>query len=417
MSIEPLKRLVSRTVRLLARLASWAWPHLRAAARTARDLAVRAVHAPALRSAVALGWSFCGRVGRVTTSAARVAAATLFIAALTLGPLLLLTKRVHAGLIGVKQAQWGGGGVAARDYAPGLRASLRGWHVWHLLDGRTHFLTFGYETDGAEFPILDLRTRDGNVVKVSVTVPYHIRPGEAHLIVSEGLKTSYASMARATTENLLVQELAELTSSDFADTDLRRARMDAALPRLNELLASFHVEATSIQIHQVFFWMSYETKLQAKQLTRQNALLAEAVTQVEEEKRADTLAEEIVAEEKRIRAEMDLQIELERAEAHTRVEHIKREAQDHNVARRAEADALYQRELAAGRLALDRAEALRDQLTQAALETPGGRLYLARQAATKLNIHSVTLDSNDPAVPSVLDLDEMVELLVGRDGE
>lgn len=413
MSIEPLKLFVARVVRQTVRLAKWAWPIVRVAALAVRELAAHALRAPALRRVGMAFWRLCGVAGGLTTSGARVAVTAITLAVLTLAPLFLFTKRVHAGLVGVKQAQWGGGGVAPRDYTPGLRASVRGWHTWHLLDGRTHFLSFGYETDGAEFPILDLRTRDGNVVKVGVTVPYRIRPGEAHLIVGEGLKSSYPNMVRATTENLLVQELAELTSSDFADTDLRRARMDAALPRLNELLAPFHVEAESIQINQVFFWMSYETKLQAKQLTRQNALLAEAVTQVEEEKRADTLTEEIVAEEKKIRAEMDLVIERERAATHARVERVKRDAQEYTVARHAEADATYQRELATGRLALDRAEAVRDELVQAALETPGGRLFLARQAATKLNIRSVTLDSGDPSVPSVLDLDEMVKLLVG----
>ncbi len=48
-----------------------------------------------------------------------------------------------------------------------------------------------------------------------------------------------------------------------------------------------------------------------------------------------------------------------------------------------------------------------------ALATSGGRLWLARQAAENLNIRTVTLNSNDPSVPSVLDLDGMVKLLMG----
>ena len=358
-----------------------------------------------------------GLVGMLTLgagSALRMALTAVLVAGLALGPVVLFSKRVRAGTIGVRQSQWGGGGVLERDFAPGLWPSFRGWHSWHQLDGRTHFLSFGYETDGAEHPVLDLRTRDGNVVQISVTVPYRIIPGEGHRIVAEGLKGAYADMVRATSRNLLSQELAELTSSDLANTDLRRTRTEEALPRLNEHLRPFHVRAETIQIHQVFFRMSYESKLQAKQLTRQNALLSEALTLVEEEKRADLIAQEIVAEEKRIRAEMDKLIEQEKADAFRRIAELQRETQNLNVQRRSEADAFYEREVAGGQLALDLAEALRNELFQAARDTPGGRVFLAREAASRLRIKSVTLDSSDPSVPSMLDLDEMVRLLVGE---
>jgi hypothetical protein len=388
---------------------------LRRAAGGGRQLALRAASSDRTRRGLeraratlagtraGLAWSLCA------------SATAVLLAGLVLVPTFLFTKRVHVGTIGVQQAQWGGGGVVERDFEPGLWRSLRGWHTWHLLDGRTHFLTFGYPSDGAEHPILDLRTRDGNVVKAAVTVPYRIRAGEGHRLVAEGLRTSYRELVVAVARNLLSQELAELTSSDLANTELRLARLDRTLELLNARLQPLHLVAETIQVHQVFFWMSYETKLQAKQLTRQNALLAEAVTQVEEEKRSDLIAEEIVAEEQRLRAEMDKVIEQARAEAFRRIAEIKREAQNRNVLRRAEADAVYAREVAAGELALARAEALRDELVQAAMASPGGRLMLAREAAGKLRVESVTLDSRDPDVPSMLDLDELVELLIGRE--
>jgi hypothetical protein len=40
-------------------------------------------------------------------------------------------------------------------------------------------------------------------------------------------------------------------------------------------------------------------------------------------------------------------------------------------------------------------------------------MMLARRAAENLNIRQVTLNSNDPRVPSVLDLDDLVKLLIG----
>ena len=64
-----------------------------------------------------------------------------------------------------------------------------------------------------------------------------------------------------------------------------------------------------------------------------------------------------------------------------------------------------------------KAEALRDKLKNAALDTVGGRILQARDAAENLNFQSVTLNSNDPRVPSVIDIDALVRLLVGSEDE
>jgi hypothetical protein len=48
-----------------------------------------------------------------------------------------------------------------------------------------------------------------------------------------------------------------------------------------------------------------------------------------------------------------------------------------------------------------------------ALGTRGGRIFLALRAAQNLAVPSVTLNSNDPRVPLVLDLDELTRVLVG----
>lgn len=370
-------------------------------------LAARAASARAVRRTLSAVWA-------VLRSATQVAAASSALALSALGALWLGFERVPAGAIGVKQSDWGDAGLVEQDFAPGLQRSLRGWSAWHLLDGRTHFLTFGWETDGAALPVLDLRTKDGNEVKVSATVPYRIRPGEGWQLVRDGFKSSYKSLARTTAESLLMQEFANLSSSDFADTDVRLARCAEALPRLNALLAPYHLEAETIQIHQVLFWIEYEKKLQAKQLTRQLALEAEAAAQVEEERRADTLAESIDAEEKQLRAEMDMQIEQMNADSQRAVAAIRREAQTYDELHRSEVQATYAREVAEGELALARAQALKDRLTHQVYDTAGGRILLAREAARNLRIKQVTLDSSDPRVPSVLDLDQMVQLLIGR---
>jgi hypothetical protein len=68
---------------------------------------------------------------------------------------------------------------------------------------------------------------------------------------------------------------------------------------------------------------------------------------------------------------------------------------------------------AQGQLVLAQAGALSERLHNEVLEGPGGRLYLAREAAQNLNIKRVVLDPTDPRVPNILDLDELLDLLVG----
>ncbi len=357
---------------------------------------------------------FARAVIRFVASLGRIAIWSAALALLAFGFVWFGFERVPLGAIGVMQEQWGDGGIVAHDFEPGLHRSWRYFESWHRLDGRTHFLCFGFKSDGCDLPVLDLRTKDGNEVKVSATVPYHIKRGEGWQLVRDGLKSSYASLARTTVESVLMQEFAHLSTSDFTDTDLRLARCSEALPRLNALLAPYHLEAETIQMHQTQFWIEYEKKLQSKQLTHQEALDAGAAAEVEEERRRETLANEIDNEEKKVRAQFDNDIETANAEAQLAIAKTKSDARSYDVVTRAKADADSAKEIAAGDLAIDKAEALKDELTHKVYDTSGGRILLAREAATNLRITHVTLDAHDPRVPNVLDLDAMVALLVGK---
>jgi regulator of protease activity HflC (stomatin/prohibitin superfamily) len=351
---------------------------------------------------------------RLAGSTTRAALTGAVLALLALAILWGGFVRVPVAAIGVRQSLWGGGGIVERDFAPGIWRSTRGLDAWHFLDGRTHFLCFGWQSDGADLPLLDLRTKDGNEVKLGVTVPYRIKPGEGWQLVRDGLKASYRALARTTTRSALMQELAELTSSDFTNTVTRQARCRDALPKLNALLAPYHLEAESVQIHQMQFWAEYEKKLQASQLTKQQTLEVEAATEVEEERRSHTLAQEIDAEEKSLRAEKDKEIESVVATATLEIAKIRADAKSYDELVRAAANAELERVTAEGNLAVAKAEALREELVQKVHESAGGRILLARTAAEKLRIRSVTLDSRDPRVPNPLDLDAMVGLLVGK---
>ncbi len=71
------------------------------------------------------------------------------------------------------------------------------------------------------------------------------------------------------------------------------------------------------------------------------------------------------------------------------------EAEVYSKTTRADAHATYEELIADGGLAIAKAEALRNELRNEALDTKGGRIYLARQAAENLQFEHVTLNSPD----------------------
>lgn len=350
----------------------------------------------------------------ILVAGARVTATAALIAALVIGAGWLFFARIPIGMVGVKQINFGGGGIVARDYDTGLAFGVRGYHSWHLIDRRTRVLTFAWESEGGDHPMLEVRTRDGNVAQVGVSIPWRVKPGEAHRLVQDGLKNAYPQRTRATVEKVLLQELASLSTDELAATDTRLLKAAETLPKLNALLAEYHVEAERILITQVWFGSEYEKKLQQRQLTHQEALLSEAGKLVDEERqKAELFKQDIDASEKSIRADMDKDMEQRSADGRRRISEIQAETKYYAKTRRAAAQAEYDKLAADGDRALAQAEQLKESLTNESLDTRGGRLLLARQAAENLNIKHVTLNSNDPRVPSVLDMDEIVRLLTG----
>jgi regulator of protease activity HflC (stomatin/prohibitin superfamily) len=346
---------------------------------------------------------------------------------LALFAMSVLYERIEPGQIGVRQSMWGSGGVLAEDFQPGFHWGVTGMHKWHLLDRRTHFLTFseprgqsGYSRahrNAQEELPLEIRTSDNNPVSVDVTVIYRLVPGEAHLIVAEGQKMTYMERVASTVRGVLREELAKLVPEDFVDTQIRLDLADAALPILEEALASYHIKPDVILIRAVRFLDSYEKKLQAKQLTQQLSELAKSKRKVEDELKVTGTIEKITeAMEKETRAEWDKKLQTASSGNQVVVAGILAEAKIYDNQVRPRADAYYEINVAEGKLALDQAEALRDRLRNEALDTAGGRILQARTAAENLQFDSVTLNSNDPSVPSVIEIDKLVKLLIGGTG-
>ena len=180
---------------------------------------------------------------------------------------------VPLGYIGVRSSNFSG--VNETDLEPGWNLNVASVHNITLLPSRYLFLDYGSETSQG----LQIRTRDNNNVFVDITVPYRIKPGEAHLIMKVGnhLMTNgtfgFQRQAADVTVSVLRENLANLTSSDFYNTDKRLAVATTTLEVLNKTLAPLHLEAQAVLVRAVTFRPEYEVQLQAIQLNEQNKLL------------------------------------------------------------------------------------------------------------------------------------------------
>jgi regulator of protease activity HflC (stomatin/prohibitin superfamily) len=181
---------------------------------------------------------------------------------------------VPLGYIGVRSSNFSG--VNESDLEPGWHLNIASVHSLTLLPSRYLFLDYGSE----ESQGLQIRTRDNNNVFVDITVPYRIKPGEAHMIMKAGnhLQSGkdtfrFQRLAAETTVSVLREDLANLTSSDFYNTDKRLAVSTSTLEVLNKNLAPLHLEAQAVLVRAVTFRPEYEVQLQAIQLNEQNKLL------------------------------------------------------------------------------------------------------------------------------------------------
>ena len=332
---------------------------------------------------------------------------------------VMIFKRVLPTEIGVKQHLFGDVGVVQENYTAGFHVGITGIHRWYSLPRNTHFLHFtadrARDTETTRWePPLSIRTKDNNETTIEVTVPYRIKDGEGFAIVEMGLRTEYRGRVKETVKKVLRTELAQLTSEDFQITAVRQARAEVVVPMLNAELAKFHVEALAVLIRHVSFQPEYEEKLQEKQYLTQKANLDRAQGLVaDEEKVTNSIEKQIGAAEVKLTAEWDLKFQEARSSNDVTIAGIQATARVYQSQTKAAADADLVRLVAEGQLALDQARALRDQLRNEALGTRGGRIFLALRAAQNLAVPTVTLNSNDPRVPLVLDLDELTGVLVG----
>ena len=163
--------------------------------------------------------------------------------------------------------------------------------------------------------------------------------------------------------------------------------------------------AEEVLIRRFRFCGEYEAKLQEKQYLEQKAFLDVALTgQANEQKTVNLIERQIVAAEKALTQDWEKKLQEKRSEYEVLIANIAAQAEVYSQKTRSEGEATRDISIADGQLALDRAAALRNDLRTKALDSKGGRILLALDAAGNLKIPDVTLNSDDPKVPMLLDL-------------
>ena len=387
-----------------------------------------------------------------------IGAAILFVV-----PWLFFTK-VEPGKVGVRRSA--ASGVDDTDLEPGWRLRVPAYHKVIYLPSTYFFLDY---TEDARDP-LEIRTKDNNNVIVDVTVPVRIKPGHAHKVVAtgnhikDGGRYRYQRLAEQTTVSVLREELANLDSVGFYSTERRMENAGKALASLNKHLADLHLEAQAVLIRSVRFRDEYERQLGQIQLNEQNKLLDHARERVAaEQQKFDNFSQGTAAlAAAREQDWIKRQTELERAyqigvldvvdatpgaaraklatlapeqvtDARTRaaqlfglddpatvsdayligIKNIQAETLEYKNRVNAEADAVAGRLEAEGEAMVAKVQGAYEAKLNQLLSSPGGRAFVAWQAAEHITFaKELTFNSNE-GVPSILRLRRFAEQFMG----
>jgi SPFH domain/Band 7 family protein len=390
--------------RVVARLTRAGWAKSVVAARAVRrsELLARV-----LRGSRALG----DRVWRTMLACRRPVLRVAVLILVVEGAVWALTgpfvQRIPPGMVGVRHSQWGAG-VEARDFPAGLHWNLPGLHEWHTIEAGTAFVEFGTFS-----PALELRTPEGNLVGVAVTVPYRLIEGRAHRLVAESLRSSHADIVRAGVEAVLLTELGRASSEDWLDSVKRREVLEAAGVAVGAELERLHVHADRVLLQALRFPQPYEMKLLEIQRGTQRRRLSEASANLKQfQLIVDRGVEENSRAVQRLRDERDLELTRLRSESKREIRLFEIESEASVRTERLAAERTYAERLNEGRAARLTAEVEARGLVDSALEGDEGRLYLAVQAARALQLGEVVIDSRDPRLPNLLDLESATELFL-----
>ena len=337
----------------------------------------------------------------------RVAATTLVLS--TVGGALLHAVVVHvpAGHVGVRVDPEQG--VLPIDHPPGAH-----WDVGR--NGNWHYLPAGVRT--TEFSTgegpgrLEIRTSDDQTASVGAVARGRLMEGRAWEVVAAGLDASLHDRVRDGVEDVLRTELAVLGSEEWFEVTRQREVMTTARPAIEAALRDLDVELIDLALLEVSFSQEYTRKLQAKQAAVQQARREEAQSAVDRVARElEQLQQEAMTALAERTGDAELTRQRRRREVETALTTARSEAELLATETRAAADRIHAEALADGQRAIAEAQAGAEAERLAALARPGGRAWLARRAAERLQLEKVVLDPTAEGMPNLLDLDALQALL------
>jgi regulator of protease activity HflC (stomatin/prohibitin superfamily) len=374
-----------------------------------------------------------------------------------------LTK-VEPGSVGVRYNN--AFGLLAEDLGPGWHWELVGFQrIWHL---PTHYLFLNYTGRNA----LEIRTKDNNVVIVDVSVPYRIMPGSAYKVMDAGnhLDTGngnfrFERFANDTTISVLRESLAQLQSAHFYDTDERLKISNQTLAHLKKKLANLHLEPAQVLIRAAYFRKDYETQLAKIQHNEQQKLLDKATQKVAtKQQKLDNYTQETNAQASALEqdwarkiAELDrsyqvgfvdsgedrspgtarrvltalpedkraamkkkaaavFSVELEKVndEHLLGIKNIEAETSEYGQRITSAADGVSARLDAEGKAMVAKVRGEFETKLNALLNSPGGRAFVAYQAADNITFASELVFQSSDGVPSVLRLRDFAMRFMGK---
>ena len=389
--------------------------------------------------------------------------------ALFIVPWIFFT-RVDPGLVGVRRSA--ATGVHQEDLGPGWRLRVPAYHKVIYLPSTYFFLDYTEDGTGQSGP-LEIRTKDNNNVIVDVSVPVRIKPGHAHYVVAignhikDGSLYRYQRLAEQNTVSVLREELANLDSVGFYSTQHRLEASQKALDLLNKHLDELHLEAQAVLIRAVRFRPEYERQLGQIQLNEQNKLLDHARERVAaEQQKFDNFSQGTAAlAAAREQDWVNRQAELERAyqigvidiidptPGATRallatlspekvtelranaaklfgldtgtvsdsyligIKNIQAETLEYKNRVNAEANAVAGRLEAEGDAMVAKVQGEYESKLNGLLNSPGGRAFVAWQAADNVTFAKELTFSSQDGVPSILRLRRFAEQFMGAGGQ
>jgi len=320
---------------------------------------------------------------------------------------------------GVRQDNFGGG-LLREDLRAGDHYELPGFTAIQAVDMRGRLAAFGTHLKldsplGRPRPALDIRTKGNQSAQVSLLVAWHIAEGQAHELVAGAQLSTLDSKVADKLEELMLPRLAALDSEEWFDTT-RRAAMAAELEALFEpALAPLAVVVDGVYIESVRFSDDYESKLQEQQVSYQLGLLHEVTGRVEEAKQSiQSLENETAAQEAKLIAEWEQRRAQARGAFDLELAELQATTQTYVKTLKSQTESEFAQTIAAGERAVAEASAFAERRRLELLGSPGGRVWLAMRAADQLRFGEIWLDSRDPRVPSMLDLDAVVDMLEGQ---